>query len=97
MTMLGILNFSRNRCTSVEKIDDATMRSCCRLQDTLMDAMVEITVGLPDLDVRRIAARVERTHLEECREPFDYLQKLIGIRVGPGMLKIIKGLPIHLV
>ena len=90
--MAEILSFSRTRCTTVEEVDEHTLRSCCRLQDTLTEAFVEILVGLPDLNIISIRGEVTRTYLKECRGPTDYLQKVVGVRVGPGVLKIIKGL-----
>jgi hypothetical protein len=84
--------FSRNRCTLVEQIDERTLRSSCRLQDTLTEAHVEITVRLPDLEITGATAAFRRTPAGACRELNDALAKLTGVRVGPGMLKIIKGL-----
>lgn len=90
--MPQLLCFSRNRCSSVEQLDQETIRSQCRLQDTLMEASVEIIVKMPDLEIKAINSKVSRTYQRECLEPANYLQKLVGIRVGPGMLKIIRGL-----
>ena len=90
--MPDLISFSRNRCVSVEQVDSRTMRSSCHLQDSLMDAFVEITVGLPDLEITKISCKVRRTHLKQCRDQEDCLQKVTGTRVGPGMLKIIQGL-----
>ncbi|MBC8462235.1 MAG: DUF2889 domain-containing protein [Deltaproteobacteria bacterium] len=90
--MANILKFSRNRCTCVEQIDDSMMKSTCRLQDTLMDAFVEITVRLPDLEIISVKAEVHRNYKKECRNPAETLQKVVGVRIGPGMLKIFKGL-----
>lgn len=90
--MPDLTSFSRNRCVSVEQIDSRSMRSSCRLQDSLMDASVEITVALPDLEITDTSCKVKRTCMEQCRESEDCLQKVIGTRVGPGMLKIIRGL-----
>ena len=90
--MAHLLCFSRNRSTSVEQIDKQTIRSSCRLQDTLTDAFVEIIVALPDLNITSISGEVRRTYQEECLEDTDYLQKAVGVRVGPGMVEIIKGL-----
>ena len=90
--MLDMLSFSRNRCTSVEQVDDNTVKSTCRLQDTLMEAVVEITVKLPDLEIIGIKGEVYRSTQKECLEPLDFLQKAIGVRIGSSMLKIIKGL-----
>jgi len=87
-----ILCFSRNRCTSVEQIDDQTIRSSCRLQDTLTDASVELLVKLPDLEIIHATGKFHRTIQKECLSPDDALKKVLGVRIGSGMLKIIKGL-----
>ena len=90
--MPDLTSFTRNRCTSVEQIDDHTFRSSCRLQDTLTDAMVEVQVKLPDLEIIQAAGEIRRTYREECLEVGDALQKVVGVRIGSGMLKIIEGL-----
>ena len=90
--MANLLRYSRNRCTSVEQLDETTLKSTCRLQDTLTDARVEISVRLPDLEITGVSGHVRRTYQEECRDAADALEKVIGVRIGAGMLKIIKGL-----
>ena len=90
--MANLLRYSRNRCTGVEQIDETTLKSTCRLHDTLTDATVEITVRLPDLEITGVTADVRRTYQEKCRDAFKALEKVIGVRIGAGMLKIIKGL-----
>ena len=91
--MANILEFSRNRFTGVEQIDQKTIRSFCRLQDTLTDAFVEIVVSLPDLEITDIKGDVYRTYRKECVNPYcEALRKAVGIRIGPGLLKMIKGL-----
>jgi len=90
--MADILCFSRNRCTSVEQIDDQTMRACCRIQDPLMDAFVEIRVKLPDLEIAGAFGKIRRSaegHQEETVQPLDHA---VGVRIGPGLKKILKGL-----
>ena len=86
------LVFSRNRCTAVEQIDEQTLKSTCRLQDLLTDAFVQITVKLPDLEITGVTGEFYRTCQDECLDITRALEKTKGIRVGPGMLKIIKGL-----
>jgi hypothetical protein len=90
--MTGMLTFSRNRSTSVVQTDEHTMTSICRLQDTLTDAMVEISVRLPDLEILTVHGDVRQTFKEGCLDVNQALQGVIGVRIGPGMLKIIKGL-----
>ena len=90
--MANLLCYSRNRCTSVEQLDAKKVRSSCLLEDTLTEAVVEIVVRLPDLEITDAKARIRRRDLEERFEPYDPIRKVIGIRVGAGMLKMIKGL-----
>jgi len=90
--MADILCFSRNRRTSVEQLDDTTMRSCCRLQDSLTDARVEITVKLPDLEITDVEGNIHRSHGKIDHKVERSLRQVKGVRIGPGMKKIIKGL-----
>ena len=90
--MAECLIFSRNRSTCVEQVDDHLMISTCRLQDRLTDALVEITVKLPDLEIISARGEVHRTYREECLKPTTSIQKVVGVRIGSSMLKIIKGL-----
>jgi hypothetical protein len=90
--MADILCFSRNRCTSVGQMDEKTMRSSCRLQDTLTDALVEVIVKIPDLEVMDVSGEIRRSVGDEEINVVEALKKVVGIRVGPGMKKIIKGL-----
>ncbi len=87
----NILKFSMNRCTSVERLDDNTLRSVCRLRDTFTCASVEILARLPDLEIMEARAQF---HHEWLMPPDvdNILLKLPGVRIGAGMLKIIKGL-----
>ncbi len=84
--------FSRNRSTCVEQLDDQTLKASCRLQDTLTEVYVEIEVCLPDLEITRVNGEVIRTTEDKCLDPTKALQKVLGIRIGAGMLKIIRGL-----
>ena len=87
----NILKFSMNRCTSVERLDESTLRSVCRLRDSFTRASVEILARLPDLEI--VEARAEFHHEWLTPPDVDHiLGKLPGVRIGAGMLKIIKGL-----
>ena len=84
--------FSRNRHTAIEIIDESTLRSVCRLQDTLTDARIEIRVKLPDLEIIDAGGHFQRTRRAECRNLQDALEKVRGVRIGSGMKKILTGL-----
>jgi len=90
--MANPLFFSRNRCTRVEQVDETTLKSCCTLQDTLLEASVEIMVMLPDLEITGVKGEVRRSPARIKDEDLNRLQKVVGVRIGPAMLKIIKGL-----
>jgi hypothetical protein len=88
--MADILVFSRNRSTAIEQIDDETTKASCRLQDTLMDAYVEIMVKIPDLEIRGVKGRLYRSSTEEEIDVGEAFKRVIGTRIGPGIKKIIK-------
>lgn len=94
--MADILCFSRNRCTSIEQVDDQTIRSTCRVQDNLMDAYVEILVKLPDLELIQAKGEIRRSPRGTDLITLNDLQKITGSRVGPGIKKIIGSLVEHL-
>jgi hypothetical protein len=90
--MADILCFSRNRCTTVERVDDQTTRSTCRVQDTLMEAWAEILVKSPDLEIVGVRGQIRRSG-EGDRTDIDHdLRPVLGARVGPGIKKILRGL-----
>lgn len=93
--MAEILCFSRNRATSVEQIDARSVRAGCRLQDSLMDAYVEITATLPDLEITRVAGEISRSPSETRLDAAKTLERFTGTRIGPGIRKIIRGLIGH--
>ena len=90
--MADILCFTRNRCTTVERVDDQTTRSTCRVQDTLLEAWVEILVKSPDLEIVEVRGQVRRSGEGERKDIAPDLQPVLGARVGPGIKKIIRGL-----
>ena len=88
----NILTFSMNRCTSVEQIDDNQLKSVCRLKDSMTTAKITIVVQMPDLTIRSVTGAFQHAYHEPIDDLNGRLTKLEGIRVGSGMLKIIKGL-----
>ncbi|MFC1823458.1 hypothetical protein ACFL9T_12180 [Thermodesulfobacteriota bacterium] len=89
--MADILVFSRNRSIAIEQIDEEAVRASCRLQDTLMDAYVEIMVKIPDLEIKSVNGKLYRSPKKEEIDIGETFKKVIGTRVGPGIKKIIKG------
>lgn len=83
--------FSRNRCTTVEQVDAKTLRAVCRLQDTLTDAWAEIRVKVPELEITEARCAFERTFVPACRDLSRAVEQVVGVRIGPGMQKVIRG------
>ena len=90
--MPQLLVFSRSRRTNVEIVDEQTIRSVCRVQDNLLDACVDITATLPDLEITRIQVVVDREDGTRCTNSLPRLQKAVGVRIGSGMTEILEGL-----
>ena len=90
--MPDLVCFNRNRHTAIEFIDQDTLRSVCQMQDTLTDARVQIKVRLPALEIIDAEGRFDRCHRSECRDIDHALKKVRGVRIGSGMIKILRGL-----
>ena len=88
----NILTFSMNRCTSVEQVDDNRLKSVCHLKDCMTTAEVTIVVQMPDLEIKSVTGGFQHAYHEPVDDLDGKLKKLEGVRVGSGMLKIIKGL-----
>ncbi|MBN2809559.1 MAG: DUF2889 domain-containing protein [Deltaproteobacteria bacterium] len=88
----NILNFSLNRCTSVDKVNGTDLLSVCRVRDTFTDAEIRIVVKMPDMEIVEISGHFRHAYLDAVEDLDSRLQKVLGVRVGTGMLKIIKGL-----
>jgi hypothetical protein len=90
--MANLLCYSRNRATNVEQIDDATLVSTCRLQDSLTDAEVSLHIRLPELEIIDAKGRFARSSRSACTEAESAFARVVGVRIGAGMKKIIRGL-----
>lgn len=84
--------FSRSRCTSVEAAGDNLLRTVCRLNDMFCEMRVTVEVQLPDMEIKKVECAIERCYDPAEHRAIPLLPQLAGIRVGPGMAKIFKGL-----
>ncbi len=90
--MAEILCFSRNRLTTVEQMDEQTLKASCRLQDPLLEAHVSIEVKLPDLEITVAEGAIVRSFRKAEINVRESLQRAVGVRVGPGLKKILEGI-----
>ena len=90
--MANLLCYSRNRAANVEQIDDSTLVSTCRLQDSLTDAEVTLSIRLPELEIIAAKGSFKRSSRNACLGVESALAKVVGVRIGAGMKKIIRGM-----
>ena len=90
--MPDILIFSRIRSTFVEPVKENRLRAVCQLNDTLTEATVEVSLKPPELEIVDAKAEIVRAPLRPQENETQLAKKVIGIRIGPGMKKIIRGL-----
>ncbi|MEN8245552.1 MAG: hypothetical protein ABFS43_11700 [Thermodesulfobacteriota bacterium] len=90
--MANLLCYSRNRATSVEQIDESTLVSTCSLQDSLTDAKISLHIRLPELEIIDAGGSFTRSDRNACTGVGSALAKVVGVRIGAGMKKIIRGL-----
>jgi hypothetical protein len=87
-----ILDFQSNHLTTVEKIEPTFWRIAARSDDNLFSGEVLLDVKLPALDILHVRLSVKRDVLGATRDFLVAEEKLVGVRVGPGMTKIVRGL-----
>jgi hypothetical protein len=86
------LAFTRNKVVEVEPLAEGALSISWRLVDSLTEAEIRMEVRLPDLEITEVRARLERSPHPECTPAPDLIQKVVGVRVGPGLRKIVHGL-----
>lgn len=86
-----ILDFQSNSLTSVETVEQGLWRINNRFEDNLFLAEVSLEVKAPALDIRKAVLDVKRDVLGTTPDLSTPVEKLVGVRVGPGMTKIVRG------
>jgi len=86
------LIFMRNKEVQVEPLTDGNLSIRWRLTDTLTEIELCTTFRIPDLEIVAAEAHVPRSPHPECRRVPELMPKIIGVRVGPGVRKIVQGL-----
>lgn len=86
------LTFMRNKVVNVEPLSERMLSVSWRVVDTLMEFDIHLKVRLPDLEIAGAEARMERFPHPECSAASGLMEKVVGVRVGPGLQKIVYGL-----
>jgi hypothetical protein len=86
------LSFMRNKVVEVEPLADGDLSVSWRLVDTFTASEIRTTFRIPDLEIITAEARILRSPHPECLEASKQIQNIVGVRVGPGVRKIVRGL-----
>jgi len=86
------VSFLRSKTVTVETIADGELKVIWRLIDDLTDAELTMVVKPPDLAITAAEARFQRFTHPGYDGAADALPKVVGVRIGPGLRKIVAGL-----
>ena len=87
-----ILDYQMNRLSTVEMMEKGLYRVIARTDDNLFSAQICLDIKTPALDIRKARIEVERDVLGLAPDFSAACEKLTGVRVGPGMTQIVRGL-----
>jgi hypothetical protein len=86
-----ILDYTENRTATVRELSAGVWKAEAAVVDTLIHVRISLEIRLPELAISEASLEVHRSSL-----PFPdvsgKLERLTGVRVGPGMTKIVNGL-----
>ena len=85
------LGFLRNKVVEVEPQPDGGLAVRWRPSDDLLRAEVRIKVQVPDLEIVETHAEYGRLPHQECGLAPELIKKVEGVRIGPGLRKIVGG------
>lgn len=87
-----ILNYTRNKHAAAIDLEDGSVLARATVDDTFFSASVEVVVSVPELEIVSAKGGIARSFCGECREAHRLLEKAVGLRVGPGIIKTVNGL-----
>ena len=87
-----ILDYQMNSQTTVETIEEGLWQIVDRNEDNLFGAEVLLHIQVPALEIKKAEFKILRDELGMLPDITTASEKLVGVRVGPGMTKIIRGL-----
>jgi len=84
--------FMRTKVVEAEPVADDMVAVSWRLTDDLTAVEMEFMFQLPDLEITEAKARVKRSIYREGVDAAAAVSKVVGVRIGPGLRKIVRGL-----
>ena len=86
------IRFLRNKVVEVEPLSDGSVAVSWRLTDDLLKVEVDLRVQPPGLEIVKAEVKLERLTLREWSSATELIKKVEGVRIGPGLRKIVSGL-----
>ncbi|MCL6611222.1 MAG: DUF2889 domain-containing protein [Peptococcaceae bacterium] len=86
-----ILSYVRNKHATAVDRPDGTVLARAAVEETSFAARVELVVTVPGLEISSVEAAIDRCFPHRCREAVSLAQKAAGLRVGPGIIKLVNG------
>ncbi|MHB8157346.1 MAG: DUF2889 domain-containing protein [Desulfocucumaceae bacterium] len=86
-----ILAYVRNKHGTAVDQPDGSILACASVEETAFAARVELLVTVPGLEIVSVDFTVGRCFVEGCREAAPLVEKAVGLRVGPGIIKLVNG------
>ena len=87
-----VLDFTRNKHASTIDLEDGSILVRTQVEDTFFAAAVEMTVKVPELEIASVKGEIKRAFNDECQKATSVLPKAVGLLIGPGIIKSVKGL-----
>jgi len=86
------VSFLRTKTTTVRPLDGGALEVEWIVKDDLLDAQVRLMVRPPDLEIVEASATIQRHVHPGYAAAAERIKKVVGIRIGPGLRKIVTGL-----
>lgn len=87
-----ILDYTRNKHASTIDLDSGDLLVRATIEDTFFTAAIEMVVAVPDMEITSVKGEITRSFHEECQQAIPLLQKIIGVRIGTGLIKAVNSL-----
>lgn len=86
------LAYLKNKHAGTTVLGDGSLLLQVVLNDTYFSGSVEMVIAVPDLEIVSVQGEISRCFNKRCLEATPLLQKAVGLRVGPGLIKSVNGL-----
>ncbi|MBN1375592.1 MAG: DUF2889 domain-containing protein [Dehalococcoidia bacterium] len=82
-----MLVYSRNKLTTVEDLQDGSLRVKVTSNDTCFSLALEMSIKIPDMEIAAIKGKIVRSPYAKCSQALSILQEAVGVRIGTGLIK----------